>query len=127
MRVRFRHSLEIELPDGRSLDVIRPQRDGRPFRIHPISRIEARFFDRCPICGAPATEKEDVPPASIGGRVMTCTCQPCNKGLGSRVEADLADWHDGALTMPRFSADGVPGRRRSSRLLCRSTPEGSSS
>lgn len=123
--MRFRQSLELDLPDGRSLEVTaRSALNGRPFQIHPIARIEARCFDMCPICGAPATDDEDVPPASIGGRVMTRTCQPCNNGLGSRVEADLADWHDGALTLTRFMAEGVPGRRRSSRLLYRTTPNG---
>lgn len=55
---------------------------------------------------------------------MTRTCDPCNHGLGSRVEADLVDWFDEALTIPSFSGGGVPGKRQSSRLLVRWTPAG---
>jgi hypothetical protein len=55
---------------------------------------------------------------------MTRTCAPCNNGLGSRVEGDLADWHDNALTIPTFSGEAVPGARRSSRVLYRATPTG---
>ena len=55
---------------------------------------------------------------------MTRTCAPCNNDLGSKVEADLVDWHDHALTLPAFSGDAVPGARRSSRILRRVTPKG---
>lgn len=55
---------------------------------------------------------------------MTRTCGPCNHRLGSHVEADLADWYDNALTLPRFASSGVQGDRKSSRILWRETPEG---
>jgi hypothetical protein len=121
----FALPMAIDLPDGRSLELIpASSTGGRPVRITPISPISPRFFDDCPICGAPATDDEHVPPASIGGRVMTRTCGPCNNRLGSNVESDLTDWHDGALTLPGFTADVLPGRRRTSRILFRTTPSG---
>lgn len=117
--------MAIDLPDGRSLEVTSASstRD-RPVRITLVSRIGPRFFDQCPICGAAATADEHVPPGSVGGRVMTRTCAPCNNRLGSNVESDLTDWHDGALTLPRLTADVLPGRRRMSRILLRTTPSG---
>jgi hypothetical protein len=89
-----------------------------------VAPIDERYFDVCPICGDPATHDEDVPPRSIGGRVMTRTCQPCNNGLGSRVEADLVDWYDDAVTLPAFSGDAVQGARRASRIFLRISPDG---
>ena len=82
------------------------------------------MFDSCPICGSPATDDEHVPPASMGGQIMTRTCGPCNHRLGSHVEADLADWYDNALTLPRFGSSGVQGDRKSGRILWRTTPAG---
>jgi hypothetical protein len=60
----------------------------------------------------------------MGGQIMTRTCGPCNHRLGSHVEADLADWYDNALTLPRFGSSGVRGNRKSSRILWRTTPAG---
>lgn len=118
-------ALSIALPDGKVLEVAAPPAArGRPVRITPVARIEPRFFDACPICGDDARHAEHIPPGSIGGRVMTRTCGPCNNELGSKVEADLVDWHDNALTLPRFSADGTQGTRRSKRMLYRLTADG---
>jgi HNH endonuclease len=117
-------SLSIELADGSVLEASTAAASGEPVRVRPIALIAPRYFDTCPICGSPATDEEHIPPASMGGRVMTRTCGSCNNRLGSRVEADLTDWHDDALTFPRFSGEVVPGARRSSRLLHRATPEG---
>ena len=55
---------------------------------------------------------------------MTRTCGPCNRRLGSHIEADLADWYDNALTLPRFASPGVQGDRKSGRILWRATPAG---
>lgn len=122
---RFPHALTIDLPDRNALEVTAESSlRGRAVRIRPVAGIHPRFFESCPICGDDATHAEHVPPESMGGRVMTRTCGPCNNGLGSKVEADLVDWHDGALTFPRFSADGVLGARRSKRILYRLTREG---
>lgn len=89
-----------------------------------VEEIQGRPFESCPICGAPATDDEHMPPRSIGGKVMTRTCGPCNNRLGSHLEADLADWFDNVLTLPRFGSPGVPGDRRSGRILWRTTPAG---
>lgn len=90
----------------------------------PIAPIPRRVFDRCPICGDPATSEEHVPPARLGGKVMTMTCVACNNKLGSNVEADLVDWFEGAVTLPSFRSAGVRGRRREKRILFRDTPDG---
>ncbi|MFG2058954.1 HNH endonuclease [Micromonospora sp. NPDC048930] len=92
--------------------------------LRPIEVLRPRFFDRCPICGDPATTEEHVPPQRLGGTKMTRTCDRCNHGFGSLVEADLVDWFDGALTMPSFQSDAVRGKRQTSRLLMRWTPNG---
>jgi len=85
-------SMTIHLADGRVLDIaIRPEASGEPIQVTVIEEIQGRVFDSCPLCGAPATDDEHVPPASMGGQIMTRTCGPCNHRLGSHVEADLAD------------------------------------
>jgi hypothetical protein len=117
--------MPIHLADGRILDVvIQPGAPSEPIRVTVIEEIQGRLFHSCPICGAPATDDEHVPPASVGGKIMTRTCGPCNRRLGSHVEADLADWYDNALTLPRFASSGVRGARQSGRILWRTTPAG---
>jgi hypothetical protein len=117
--------MSIHLTDGRVLDIaIRPEASGEPIQVTVIEEIQGRVFDSCPICGAPVSDDEHVPPASMGGKIMTRTCGPCNHRLGSHVEADLADWYDNALTLPRFGSSGVQGDRKSSRILWRTTPAG---
>lgn len=117
--------MSIELADGSTLAMRTPRRAGDPLKIRIGGPIRERYFAACPICGAPATADEHVPPRSMGGRAMTRTCAPCNNDLGSKVEADLVDWHDDAITLPSFIGDAVPGHRRASRLTVRSTPDGS--
>src|SRR6266487_3704358 len=112
--------MSIDLADGRVLEIaIRPEATDESIEITTIEAIQERRFESCPICGAPATDDEHVPPESIGGKIMTRTCGPCNHRLGSHVEADLADWHDNALTLPRFGSAGVRGDRSSGRILWR--------
>lgn len=123
-RSRPPSSLSIELADGGILAAQTPVRSGQEVRIRAVRPIAEQYFDVCPICGNAATEEEHVPPRSVGGRVMTRTCLPCNNGLGSKVEADLVDWHDDAVTLPAFSGDAVQGRRRASRITVRATPDG---
>ncbi|TNH26839.1 HNH endonuclease [Micromonospora orduensis] len=125
MRRPAPRSMSVLLPDGRSLDMaIRPSDTAESAEITLIEPLHPRFFDECPICGDPATEDEHLPPKRLGGRVMTRTCAPCNNRLGSYVEADLVDWFEDAITIPYFRSGGVRGRRRSGRILIRSTPEG---
>ena len=67
----------------------------------------------CPICleGA-ATEREHVPQEALDGRRMTKTCERCNNDLRSKVELDLENWFDHALTTVGMDHDGeVPGKR----------------
>jgi hypothetical protein len=117
--------MSIHLADGRVLDIaIQPEAQGEPIRVTVIEEIHRHLFHSCPICGAPATDDEHVPPASVGGKIMTRTCRPCNRRLGSHVEADLADWYDNALTLPRFASSGVQGPRQSGRILWRETSAG---
>ncbi len=118
-------STSIDLANGRVLDIaIQPEAAGKPIEVTVIEEIQGRLFHSCPICGTSATEDEHVPPASMGGKIMTRTCGPCNHRLGSHVEADLADWYDNALTLPRFASSGVQGDRKSGRILWRTTPAG---
>ncbi|WP_155370632.1 hypothetical protein [Catellatospora vulcania] len=86
--------------------------------------LEPRMFDRCPICGDPATSDEHVPAQSLHGHVMTRTCEPCNNGLGSRVEPALLDWYDNAISLSKLSGGSVPGQRHAGRLLLRYLPDG---
>jgi hypothetical protein len=117
--------MSVHLADGRVLDIaIRPEASNEPIQVTVIEEIQGRVFDSCPICGAPATDDEHVPPANMGGKIMTRTCGPCNHRLGSHVEADLADWYANALTLPRFGSSAVRGERKSGRILWRTTPAG---
>jgi hypothetical protein len=80
----------------------------------------------CPICidGEP-TAREHVPQKNLGGQVMTMTCQRCNNGLGSRVEAELQNWFDHALTQVAFDYDGeIPGKRRAPTIYYRKAKDG---
>jgi hypothetical protein len=117
-------SVSIDLTDGRRINAVQPETPGDTIEVTVTEEVQARSFESCPICWAPATVDEHVPPESIGGAIMTRTCGPCNHRLGSHVEADLADWWDNALTLPRFSASVARGSRRSSRILLRTTPAG---
>lgn len=123
-----RRSLEswsIAFPDGQSIGPIkRPEDAGEGVSISPIEVIQPHIFKDCPICGAPATSREHVPPESIGGKVMTRTCEPCNHRLASQVEADLADWMDSAIRVPRFRSAAVAGSRKVSRIVIRTAPGG---
>jgi hypothetical protein len=117
--------MSIDLADGRVLDIgAQPKPLGESIGITAIEEIHRHLFDSCPICGAPATNDEHVPPASMGGKIMTRTCGPCNHRLGSHIEADLTDWFENAITLPRFGSPGVQGNRKSGRILWRMTPAG---
>jgi hypothetical protein len=125
MAKRAPDSISIQLPDGRSLDATNetpgPVERGE---LELMEVLQPRRFDACPICGGPeATEEEHVPPKSIGGKEMTWTCKPCNNDFGSRVEADLLDWYEGALTT-WFASETVLGKRRTGRMLVRWTENG---
>lgn len=90
----------------------------------PVAVIRDGVFGSCPIClgGEPDTD-EHVPPTAFGGRVMTRTCARCNNGLGSRAEAAMQDWFDGAHRV-RVTVDGVAKPLANDRVFLRQTNEG---
>ena len=118
--------LMLRMDDGQVMGPITmPELDGEPVQIELLHEIGPRFFDRCPICGDPATDDEHVPPQSIGGVIRTKTCGPCNNRFGSHVEPDLLDWLDGVILSARFRSNRVghrPGAAR--RIALRWTPQG---
>jgi hypothetical protein len=117
--------MSLDLSDGRVLHMSStPQKPSSSARITLLEEIPRRVFDSCPICGDPATDEEHVPPAALGGEKMTITCAACNHKLGSHVEADLTDWYDNHITLPRFTASGVQGARRTARIPVKWTPDG---
>jgi hypothetical protein len=118
--------LRIEGDDGQMLDIrFGPQEGQSSVRVTALREIGPYAFDRCPICLAPdPASQEHVPPESLGGRVRTLLCGPCNNQLGSRVEGELLDWRDDAIRHARASAENVTGRRRLPRVLRRRTPDG---
>ena len=114
----------IALPDGSVLGPIgRAEDQGEDVPVDLTEEIAARVFDRCPICGDPATTGEHVPPEVLGGRVMTRTCGPCNHGFSS-LETVLGDWLDDAIRGPQFQSAGTPGARRCGLIQVRRTAAG---
>ncbi|MCX4639895.1 HNH endonuclease [Streptomyces platensis] len=90
-----------------------------------IALAEPMKFDRCPICLTPdPTTDEHVPPKSLGGSVMTSTCERCNNRFGSLLEATLTSWWEDAVGSVAFSHEEVRGARRTSRILHRQTEDG---
>lgn len=84
--------------------------------------VERFDFQVCPICLAPRPDHEEhVPPLSLGGKVMTMTCQLCNNDFGT-AENELRSLVDLEMTMHAEATDGsVPGRR-AARVAFRSSP-----
>jgi hypothetical protein len=103
--------VKIRQDDGVQLDVgpVLPS-SGRPVTVTVTDSLSRVDFGCCPICFHPSTTDEHVPPESIGGRVMTLTCDPCNHRLASRVERDLADWI--ANKYPRVWLKDGDGKQR---------------
>lgn len=120
------HRLRIEGDDGRVLEFVHgPRQDETPHSLRILREISYYEFAQCPICLIPnPTSREHVPPESLGGRVRTLVCVPCNNRLGSHLEGELLDWRDDAVRNPRVSAENVHGRRRLPRVLRRDTPDG---
>jgi hypothetical protein len=90
-----------------------------------VTEIPAAVFSACPICLDPAPQSDEhVPSRKLGGKVMVNTCQACNNGLGSRLEASLTHWFDTALPGAIFASEAVRGRRRSSPVLLLAAADG---
>jgi hypothetical protein len=120
------HRLRLEFPGDTPFEAGQFPRDGAVKRsTRALSEIRAHNFDLCPICGS-ATDltKEHVPQGEVGGQIMTLTCRDCNNKLGSRVEADLTDWHNGAMKRVSVEVTDVRGRRHSGRTLLRTAEDG---
>jgi hypothetical protein len=87
------------------------------FDLHILQPAPNRVdFGTCPIClsSEPHTE-EHVPPAAVGGRVMTSTCSPCNNELGSSIDKPFVDSMFGRLATFSLSTEqsnGVKGFRK---------------
>lgn len=120
------HRLRIEGDDGRVLEVRHGPRTGETtHQVTVVRDIGYHAFNHCPICLAPSpTSREHVPSESLGGRVRTLVCVPCNNRLGSHLEGELLDWRDIAMRNARASAENVPGRRKLPRVLYRETTDG---
>jgi hypothetical protein len=114
--------------DSSALDVQHiPTANDVPLAVTLTTEIGPHVFNCCPICLKPEpTEREHLPPESMGGQVQTRTCVPCNNRLGSLVEGDLASWYIGEVRQARISSpsSGVPGSRRFPRSVLRWTPDG---
>ena len=88
--------------------------------------IEPGQFPYCPIClreDIPAATMEHIPPKAFGGAAMANTCADCNNGLGSRTEAALQDWFDGAIRA-RFTSGSSPQPFGHDRILMLTTEAG---
>ena len=87
--------------------------------------LEQKDFAACPIClSEEDLTGEHLPPASVGGRVLTRTCRPCNNGFGS-IEEALTLRRTGRLKHAAFTGDGVLGRRRVREVRVVDTEDGS--
>lgn len=124
----FVSSDEVELPDGRVLDLSgrRPPPDrGGSVPVTVLDVIRPFHFSVCPICltGAP-TSREHVPPAAIGGHRVTATCEDCNQRFGP-LEAELDLHSRNALPRPVFTGEPVQGHRRARELATSFQADGS--
>ncbi|SCL32889.1 hypothetical protein GA0074692_3436 [Micromonospora pallida] len=117
-------SLSIELPGGEMIQMLPPPGNGDPTKVNVVEALNPHVFDHCPVCAAPATSDEHLPPSSLGGIVMTRTCNPCNNKFGGYVEADLLHWFTWIIPAPRFRSENVPGARKSGRIAYRETSNG---
>lgn len=102
-----------------------PDEGGEPRTAEFVAEIPSAVFSGCPICLDPRPlSDEHVPSRKLGGKVMVNTCHACNNGLGSRLEATLTHWFDGALPGAIFSSEAVRGRRKSSPIVRLGTSDG---
>lgn len=80
---------------------------------HKILKATQLTPAACPIClTSDANSREHVPPMSLGGGPLVMTCQRCNNEAGSRLEPDLLDWYEHALSKTSFASESILGQRR---------------
>ncbi|MFK3736031.1 HNH endonuclease, partial [Streptomyces sp. NPDC088090] len=120
------HSMNLRGPDGSDFRVGRlSHNDDSGIGIEFIAYAKPMRFERCPICLAPdPSSDEHVPPKSLGGSVMTSTCEDCNNKFGSLFERTLADWWEDALGFVSFGHQEVRGARKMPRILMRQKDSG---
>lgn len=120
------HSVTAQRADGAEFMLGRVDvSEDQAVELDVLSLARPMRFDRCPICLEPGpTSREHLPPAALGGSVMTWTCHRCNNQLGSMLESELVDWWEDAIGSVSFSRDDVAGHRRASRMLIRQKDTG---
>jgi hypothetical protein len=120
------HSLTAQRRDGAEFVIGRlGASEQQVVELEIVARAAPMTFDSCPICLEPdPTSKEHVPPAAVGGSVMTRTCHRCNSRSGSVLESALVDWWEDAVGSASMSHKDVPGARRTSRVLLRQKDTG---
>lgn len=93
-----------------------------PWDYRRIVEASRANFAECPICGkgGPLTA-EHVPPARLGGAVLTETCRACNNVFGSYEEA-LLQHAEQRYTMA-IRGPGIAGERRVADVILRMTPD----
>lgn len=103
----------LPLPGGTEVSTRPEHRIGQTVRVVPLGKpLEPRHFEQCPICGARAQlQREHVPPKSVGGTVLTWTCEDCNQGF-HRLEEAMALRYRGQAWKVGFRSEAIEGRRR---------------
>ncbi len=120
------HHVSLQMDDGSVLEARMPTPQGVTVSggLLPVD-VEYFNFGECPICLVPSpSSREHVPPHSIGGNVLTPTCERCNNEFGSRYEPHLQTWYERSLGRVLISGGDVPGRRNGGEYLYRETPTG---
>lgn len=120
------HHAVLRLDDGSTIEARMPTPSGEARSAYPLP-FDFCFteFDECPIClDALPTSREHVPPHSIGGAVLTLTCERCNNEFGSKFEPHLRGWYDGSIGQVRMSGGDVQGNRVAGEYLLRESSSG---
>ncbi|KRA24071.1 hypothetical protein ASD65_06255 [Microbacterium sp. Root61] len=102
----------------------RPGGDETTCRATPVT-FEFMDLGTCPIClTASPSSREHVPPHSIGGNVLTLTCERCNNEFGSKFEPHLQGWYENSIGKVKLSGAEVHGRRFAGEYLVRENAAG---
>lgn len=85
--------------------------------------VPPRRFDSCPICLTPDPDHEEhVPPESLGGKVMTWTCQRCNNDFGTAEEELRCFLELEIKVQAEATRDGPVRGKRGATVALRSAP-----
>ncbi|MFT4307304.1 MAG: HNH endonuclease [Microbacterium sp.] len=116
----------LRMQDGSLVEARMPQPvgDETTFRAVPAT-FEFIDLGTCPIClTASPSSREHVPPHSIGGNVLTLTCERCNNEFGSKFEPHLQGWYENSIGKVKISGAAVGGRRFAGEYLVRENTAG---